>query len=977
MNDMAKRSWTALNDCLVFDFVINRNPRDGDPSMAYVRCHARSDETRSIAIHAYRTTPFNFRFRSNCYAHGYLQQRDGVHVDGVDSTGIFADMYFGIAGQSNETHFEGLMVACPSHHGLPPAPPEPPGPPAPPHDDPTEPGSPLPLISGQSGELFPYVYVRRWPRISDDDLQYGFIQYTAGSPPTNAFYGDLVAARQQGLNAVELLTLSFIDGGPPYAGQFVDSTRSLSGPPRDFAHIAAELQHQTLPQEAWLSLVHQKLECLLQRWHQPASYFKSTAYVEEIDRVWQSYFAMVITLGYDPALLSALTQTLWMAHVVAQATVPATTGSNDSVMMRALMPAQVAQLRDATILLPGAVFPSPAANIAPRPSAVKGWIEPYAVGDLQMVRQRLLRYACGEVARIENVIRGERKEVSSRLARRQVDMQANHGNEGQTLQNDDVEARTSLLEEAQKTIASKSIVKDYDNFQTTYGPPTVAILNGTWTRTISPGPSPGVDDTTRFAREVLNHSINRLTRQVGTLRASSTLHQVEDATISVIDNTSGASGICAVYRWLNKVYEAYVVNYGNRLMMEFTVLRPAARYIASQAALTGERLLRPEPPQQRGICSFEDITRSNYATYGAIYGVTGLKPPPPTSRVVTTILRSGEEKQIVVPLGYCAYQAWIAWNGTIPGIPAPEVLIGREKIKLTSAGTMPIIPAPEVLIGPEHVKLTSENNKVALHGEDTTIPVSVSNIAPTLSPPTDPQVQVSIEIECTPSFYLYDEWRIGVYDAIVKAYQEQLARYHCDSAGGVTGPRSPLANRRIEQRELRDACMGLLLERAAALTGAPDVGSPPSQWLVYEPRYLQFLDTVLEWREMAYSFHCAPRAYAIDADASTAGSDGDESFIRFLQADQARVLLPVQPGHVMAFLYFFTAGMIWDGSDRQVPVYADDEALVNDLKQSMHQPHIERRIGSAWELVVPTSMQVLDGALPHTASASMLPMEDY
>jgi hypothetical protein len=530
-------------------------------------------------------------------------------------------------------------------------------------------------------------------------------------------------------------------------------------------------------------------------------------------------------------------------------------------------------------------------------------------------------------------------------------------------QSNDASEQTSLLEETQKTIAGKSIAKDYDNFQTTYGPPTVATLNGSWTRTITPGTAPGLEDSTRFAREVMSRSINRLTRQIGTWRASSTMHQVEDAVISVIDNTNGASSVCAVYRWLNKIYEAYVVNYGHRLMMEFMVLRPAARYIASQAALTGERLLRPQPPQRRDICSFEDITRNNYAELGAVYGVNRLQPPPPTSRVAATILRSGEEKQIAVPSGYRAHQAWVAWIGLVPGIPAPEVLVGRE-IATLAAASIPFVP------------LRAASIPVAVNGEDTSIPVSVSNIAPMLSPPTETQVQVSIEIECRPSSHSMDEWRIGVYDAICKAYQEQLARYLNDSAGGAIQPRSPLANRQVEQRALRDACMCLLLERAAALTGASDAGSPPSPWLVDEPRYLQFLDTVLEWHEMAYSFHRGPRTCSIGAETSTTGSSDDESFTRFLQADQARVLLPVQPRHVMAFLYFFNTGMIWDGSDRQVPAQNDDVALVNDLKQSRDRPQAELRTGSSWEVVVPTSMQVLDGALPHATCTTALPMGD-
>ena len=40
---------------------------------------------------------------------------------------------------------------------------------------------------------------------------------------------------------------------------------------------------------------------------------------------------------------------------------------------------------------------------------------------------------------------------------------------------------------------------------------------------------------------------------------------------------------------------------------------------------------------------------------------------------------------------------------------------------------------------------------MALFGEDDSVPVSVLDYPPSLSPPTDPQVQVNIEIQCAPS----------------------------------------------------------------------------------------------------------------------------------------------------------------------------------------------------------------------------------
>ncbi|TXT39008.1 MAG: hypothetical protein FD135_2493 [Comamonadaceae bacterium] len=158
------------------------------------------------------------------------------------------------------------------------------------------------------------------------------------------------------------------------------------------------------------------------------------------------------------------------------------------------------------------------------------------------------------------------------------------------------------------------------------------------------------------------------------------------------------------------------------------------------------------------------------------------------------------------------------------------------------------------------------------------------------------------------------------------------------------------------------------------LTGAvPNANalSPPSEFAVFEPRYLQFFDEVLEWSEMVYSFYTSPVAGSGLALGSLA-SDDDAQFGRFLQADQARVLLPVQPAHVMAFLYFYSSGMLWAAPDRLAPVNPADMALVNDLKQSEPRHRTIQRVGACWEVLVPTAMQVLDDSGAHVEPSTFL-----
>ncbi|MGM9514786.1 hypothetical protein ACS5PK_11080 [Roseateles sp. DB2] len=943
---MVHETWRGLDGRLVFDCHVNREPGDGVPTVVSIRSRSSPREEHQVFVTA-QACVFKVRFSGGCHARGWIRQQTPIHIDDVLCTALFADMHYG-CGPDDEHHFEGVMVAVPVHAA--PAPPLPPGPPLPPFPPPSPwPPTPLPipplapelaggpsLLGGSSQELFPYLYVRRWPQMSAQDALWNFMAYVPSSPPASAFYGDLIRARTQGRLAAQDLALAFVDGEPPYAGEFLSSLDLLDCPVQDFPALQERLWHTELPPEAWALALQADLAALLQRWGLPWDYLRSPAYAQALDRVWQSYFALVILLGDLPALLESLVRCLLVAHAVDRVQTAAPSGSPPECASP-LSRAQQLSLLNATVALPAAVFPLPPAPLGPSspPQDAPGWIEPYAIGELQRVRQRLLRYQAGEVARIEQVMRGERRELVSRQTHREVEESRHGSNEQLLLGNAAEDGRSSLQEQARQAVAEASLTQQYNKFTSAYGPPTQATLDGSWTQSVQPGSTPGVEDAVRFAREILSRTVHRIQRSVSLLRSSSRMSQSEDTVSSVLDNTHGAGPLRAVYRWVNKVYEACVVNEGQRLMIECMVSRPAAGYLLAEAALNGMDDLRPVPPRCLGILSFEDVDRDNYARLAARYGVTEMPVPPAALRTAGASLRGGQQALVALPEGYRAVRASVRCLGA----SLPTVVVGCRAF-----------PAG----GP---------SQAAMAEEDGSVPVVVGEADPQASPPSDESVQVIVEIACEPGPPLMDAWRMAVHARLMAGYQAQLEAYRRRTGSGpLPGPRSPLACRLIEQREIKRACLRLLLDRMQRLTGgawsSPD-GSPPSEMQVNEPRYVQFLDEALEWGEMSYTFHASPRP--CDADpAELPLDDEDTQFAAFLQAGQARVLLPVRPHRVMAFLYFCSSGMVWLGSDRLVPADPADLPLVNDLKHGALQRPPQRRVGPAWEVLVPTSLQWLE-----------------
>jgi hypothetical protein len=939
-------TWTAMRGKLVFDFTLYRGEEHGDSTVKVYFADDRERREHFIMLPSDHTRRFDFQFNltreGEVYVKGLLRRESDRHSQGTAHVGVFADIVHGHNGLHDEQHFEGFMIFVDVHERTPqpaPAPAPPPVPdPAPANDDAdADADPPQPSIAGAANcDLFPYIYVRKWPTVSPAALRLRFISYqpTAASPPGDTLYDALLGAYPDGRDAMRDVALNYIEGGAGCQPTFLGLPAQLPPPLHRLADVALAAQQMCGQPKALLQRIHTLLHTETDE--QIAALLASPACREATEAAWQSYFALVVVLGYDYALLTTLIRVLTAVHLLDYLYAPASPPPGEPSA------ATLAALAHASIVLPAAVFPLPTlptlpplsstaaagAGASPPAAEAGGAITPYAIGDLQMVRQRLVRYEAGEIAYIENVMRGERKEVSRKRTHRQLDYQQQHSGSESLLENQAADERNNLLEEARRSVAEKTVGHKYTDFQTSYGPPTQATLNGSWDESVSQGKLPGVDDITRFAREVLNKTVNRITRQVGQVRGSSTLSENEETVLSVIDNSGHGRHMSAVFRWLNQVYEASVVNYGNRLMIEFMLPRPAAGFIADQQRLDGLDFSRPRAPEKLGLTSFRAITTDNYADLAAAYSVTELEPPPVPRKYASATLRGGEEKQLAVPEGYMVAQAYVKFIATADATTTPPVLVGRELFSATDAATVS-----------------------RQFGEDHMIAIAVGGAAPQDSPPSGPDTLVNVEIVCLPMPTMFDAWRIRIYHAIINGYQKLCTQYF-NSAGARAGERgserAPRMLRQIERREFKRGCLRLLLQRA-----------PDSRGAGY-PRYLQFFDDAFEWDETSYRCYAGADA---TLSADTGGlADGDALFTSFLQADSARVLVPVEPSRLMALLYYLSCGDLWDGDNRLAPLNAADVAIVDDMKRAgMLARRDGLRVGQPWEVVVPTAMQVLDG----------------
>ena len=570
-----------------------------------------------------------------------------------------------------------------------------PDPPFVPGGEEVPPAEGLPVVTpARYEDLFPYIYMDIWPELDELHDTYGFLKYKAAS---NKFYTALKGFKKS-KDREKMLSeaAKFIQGDGSYKNQYIEQWSDLKG------HIARFLSVVDTIGDSFENLAKCIVDELDSDFTKFKKYLKDKSYLEQKENLWNSYFALVIELGYQYKWLDQVTRIL-----VAINFIETIFNNLDKDNKCTLTAEQLILLRAATILLPDDILPLPpfkSANkngdnpTAPTERAdappVDTWIEPYAIGNLQLVKQRLLKYEPGELAEVISVLPGEKKEIVKRkLNRTSEENQSENSQSLETLQQTD-ETTNDLSSEVKNTLAQRTDNYTYTDLKTTYGPPTNITMGGSWkvdknyldskNKEVA---QPDVKIEASFARNILNTTQKRMSEVVSRKRFHALLNETEETTTSVFDNTNKELAINGKYFWLNKIYEAQVINYGNRLMISFMVSRPADTLIKKEWYYDNQKLDEPISPEQKfNIVDFNDIHKSNYLKVCAYYGIDQPPTPPKYAIIQSGSLEGNESKSIVVPEGYEAHTAYISFveSGTSEDFKVSG-LVGRHAFEFTKS----------------------------------------------------------------------------------------------------------------------------------------------------------------------------------------------------------------------------------------------------------------------------------------------------
>lgn len=627
---------------------------------------------------------------------------------------------------------------------------------------------------------------------------------------------------------------------------------------------------------------------------------------------------------------------------------------------------QAAARRDAAL----AVAPGPpdlAGGLAA--AADDGSVRPHPVGvaDLLIVRRHVTRYEGGDVAHIENVLTGEKRERHTRRLERteeftSFETERTTENERDTQTTD----RFALNRETNETLRQDTSFQAGLNVTARYGTAVEVSSNLDFQTQSSAERTQRV--ATEYSRDVVDRSVQRLTERVRELRSTLRIEEFEDRNLHSFDNQkAGAKNISGVYQWVNRVECAQVVNYGRRMMFRVVLNDPAALYIQANTANAAPRHF--DDPGEFHLKP-SDVTEWNYHDLGARYAATGLEPPPAlvsaVSKAITDVKQEasggavGKAETVPIPPGYRAVEAlWYRavaspFNALFPVVGQVQPYVG-----INVAGSFVSMFAQ------------SSGTVSGLYPIEGDLPVVV-----TATPVTALAVTIKVIVHRTAQGRA--AWQNKVHAALYQAYLARRAEYDravADQLAGATQirGRNPLRNEELVRVELRRSAIAALL--GANLTGGPTAtpatpgGYPEIDVLQFArqnaPR-IHFFERSFEWEQMTFTF--LPYYWAEKAGWRNRLmlDDVDDLFAQFLRAGAVEVAFPARPNFELGVLHYLETGQLWASGDPPPLVGEKYLPMLEELRTAEKFPTEGIPVGEPWDLRVPTTLVKLrrDDALP-------------
>jgi hypothetical protein len=481
-------------------------------------------------------------------------------------------------------------------------------------------------------------------------------------------------------------------------------------------------------------------------------------------------------------------------------------------------------------------------------------IKPIGIGDLKVVKQKLLAYEPGEISDIHNVMKGESNvRDHRRLEKTEEQFSFSSSTDQESERDSQSTDRTEIKREAENVVKTDI----GGNFGTS-----VTYNQNPVTATVTAGFAASRSGTTteksanNFSREVIAKAVDRVAKRTAQQRNTTKTFETEERNQHTFANVNGGGHVSGIYRWVDKRYEAQVYNFGKRMMFEFVIPEPAAFLVEQRLRGFEAALQMPIKPTRQKDDTLnlpfeaEDIDEAMFRELKAKYDLSEFEFPP--RQMVAQVLNPENGESVLAGSatqanvwttvagklslakvkGYDVNEVWLSGNVNYsdhhdPGANLPNLLVLRaDGQPFWSDESQAVYPS-----WPPDFSADVSAAGVRLTRDDARISVAVQDVH-------DFQLLVSVGLKLSDPELL--DWKLRLHKAVgrieqnkinaanaekelafqsaMTTYNNRLDEIRAVAVNDLLQGKSEAYNRALMLKELKRACLSLLTKEYDADT---------------------------------------------------------------------------------------------------------------------------------------------------------------
>lgn len=609
-------------------------------------------------------------------------------------------------------------------------------------------------------------------------------------------------------------------------------------------------------------------------------------------------------------------------------------------------------------------------------------VKKIGVGDFLRVEQEICCYVPGEVSHIENIMAREYKEKATRqLTRTETITEETTERETENLTDNTSTERHDLHSEVSRVLQENRATQISANagVQGGFGKNLTFQTSAGFSHSNSSGVSNSYSEAESIAKEVVERSMERIVEKMTYRRTARMLREFEETNKHGFDNRAGDKSVTGIYRWVDKIYDNKVMNYGKRLMYDFAIPEPAKNFKhwlqkGAATATIPKPPTAPLSPVAYGINDASKISRINSSLLAGVYGIE-IEPLPPGNIWVAKSF--GDMPNVTGAENGATKRNVGSYNYNVE-IPENYMTVQyRYSFTATRGGANNSPKDSWLAIG----EITHKHNDGVYGGHVTLVQHISGNLPVAIATHGIGGFGINVVADCWLNEDFIENWKAITYMQIMQAYHEQMQKYRDALAeyeayiAAQTLPSSNTANdyrlnpmeaRIIEQRELKRCCIELMLspwpfnykqgQNFYFPTPADNHSIQKDYKLWIHAEISSFFEEAFDWNIMSYTMY--PYYWGDETQWYTMikeKSSSDPIFEAFVQSGMAKVTVPVKPGFETRVLYFLDTGLV--PLSKELLSEDPDQLYLTAVKNLKLEKPVQ--VGETWKTRMPTALTII------------------